>query len=486
MLVACGAPDTSAPEKTALAFFKAYQARDNGDLKALVDQNFQSMSDLVCNGSVVDCVGLTIERPAGFDFKAEPTVRIIEQQGTTANVETRHLLSDGATTRIICVSYNLQQTDQQWLVDDLYQSSICHDDATATAIVMQAEQSAQQTARVATSQANQQQREATTQAIFDADIATAAAKDAAATATQQAIPTAPPETFLTARQALIQANLRPLAQRWSADAMLIFAAFDPDKYAVDENEIALDGTSRVWVFRFASPQLQKTITYYTRDGFLLNTADESVAEYKKLFAGKTPPSNIALEQTLDSDQAAIIAREHGVKTDDARSFRLYLSVTDDLNSKPYAEAGAYWSVFINNFLTGDEIVFRAADGEIVFNDQGEIGSPGTIPAAIAPVHGQSQPVVATPTATSSAGAGAATDEAGILAYFTKNGADSTAGIMIDKVEGDYARIFLGAGTDAATVVYLKRENAEWVLVTSGNFFPPEELERLGIPQSLWI
>ncbi len=485
MLAACGAPDTSAPEKSALGFFKAYQSKDNDDLRALSNADFQSMSQMICNGSFIACAGLSIERPAGFDFTAEPTVRILEQQATTAKVETRHLLSDGASTQTVCISYDLEQVDQKWLVADLRQYRLCHDDATATAVVEEAKQAVQQTASAATSEAYQSQWEATTQAYQAADTATAIAKSANATATQQAIPTAVPEQFLTARQALISTNLRAISLQWSADAMLVFVAFDPDKYAIDANDVALDGTSRVWVFRFASPQLQKIITYSTRDGFLAETSDISASEYKTLFAGKNPPRNIELEKALDSDQAATIARENGVKTDAARNFRMYLSVTDDLNSKPYAEAGAYWTVFVNGFMISDEIVFRASDGEIVFNDKGEIGSPGALPTPIAPLSGQSQPV-ATPTATSSAGADGLSDEAGILAYFTKNGWSSTSGIEIDTVDAGYARVFLAAGTDAATVVYLKRESAGWVLVTSGNFFPPGELERLGIPESLWM
>lgn len=70
------------------------------------------------------------------------------------------------------------------------------------------------------------------------------------------------------------------------------------------------------------------------------------------------------------------------------------------------------------------------------------------------------------------------------AYLKKENPGVQAKIKTEKIDGEYARASVTAeGLDTATV-YLKKENAEWKVLSLGTGFGPEDYKEMGIPKSL--
>lgn len=277
---------------------------------------------------------------------------------------------------------------------------------TATTVAVRTEVAALMTRMTATADAYAAERatieaEWTATAIAQqptivAEQTTATAAAMHATATQLA---RPPEAFLTARQALLRAGVRAKAREWSADALLVQANFKPvdtdgSLNATTEQESAIDGTSRVWSFMFASPKLQKLISYRVEDGVIMGDSGNDAAGYKRMFAGKGEPFDIVLEQYLDSDQAATIARENGVNVDNVDGYQLYLLLNpqDVLLERPPAQ----WVVRVYHFFGHKRIYLDGVTGEILKNDFGPTGSPGAIPTPLAGAPASAEPATPAP------------------------------------------------------------------------------------------
>ena len=76
--------------------------------------------------------------------------------------------------------------------------------------------------------------------------------------------------------------------------------------------------------------------------------------------------------------------------------------------------------------------------------------------------------------------------AGTKKYLASEGYTASVKIVVEKVEGDYARVLVtprDGQTDAATV-FLKREKGVWRGLTLGTGWDPEDLAKLHIPRSL--
>lgn len=207
--------------------------------------------------------------------------------------------------------------------------------------------------------------------------ATATTQSLQATATEQAKPTPTPERFVTARQALVEADIRARAHTWATDALLVRVAFDTSDDMFNQDLVAWDGTSRVWVFTFASPSIQKTRVFATRDGFFQQADEQSAADYKERFAGESAPFDVDLEHALDSDQAATIARENGLDKDQGR---LVMFLTIRPHGTVLSTPPAQWFVG-TSFFGISAVTMNSVDGTIVKNDVGPTGNPGALPTA---------------------------------------------------------------------------------------------------------
>lgn len=53
------------------------------------------------------------------------------------------------------------------------------------------------------------------------------------------------------------------------------------------------------------------------------------------------------------------------------------------------------------------------------------------------------------------------------------------------IAGVYARVEIANEYGDTGLSFLKLEGDEWQGITAGTMFPPEDLERLGIPKELW-
>lgn len=76
--------------------------------------------------------------------------------------------------------------------------------------------------------------------------------------------------------------------------------------------------------------------------------------------------------------------------------------------------------------------------------------------------------------------------AGTKKYLAAESYTAPVTIVVEKVEGDYARVLVtprDGQTDAATV-FLKREKGVWRGLTLGTGWDPEDLAKLHIPKSL--
>jgi hypothetical protein len=74
------------------------------------------------------------------------------------------------------------------------------------------------------------------------------------------------------------------------------------------------------------------------------------------------------------------------------------------------------------------------------------------------------------------------------AYVKANSAVTNFTVVVDQVDGDYARTRV-TPTDGSTDpawVFLKRQNGAWTGLTIGTAFLPEDYQQLGIPDSLQI
>lgn len=308
--------------------------------------------------------------------------------------------------------------------------------------------------------------------------ATATAVAAQATATELA---RPPEAFLSAKQALAQAGVRAAAQRWSADALLVLVSLKPRGsdgvfgIATDE-ESALDGTSRVWAFVFASPGLQKVIAYSVEDGTIVGDSGNDAAGYKRMFAGKGAPFDIELEGSLDSDQVATIARENGAKAEDVSD--LEISLQEATGEGVLPAPPARWVVGVRGFFGTARITLDGVSGEILANDFGPAGSPGAIPTSIAADMTAPTASATTPTPAPAADGMAALKQSLIAQLAGDGAAPSPDDIAI---AGAFARVTFDGG-----FAFYKLEDGAWKPLTAGTMFPPESMERLGVPRELWV
>lgn len=251
-------------------------------------------------------------------------------------------------------------------------------------------------------------QQATQQAATETAIAMQTVMVAAqATATELA---KPPEAFLTARQAFEQAKVREAAQKWQADAMLVRVSFKPDANILSDigsnspKETALDGTSRVWAYMFASKQLQKVTTYIVQDGNIIKDTGNDAATYKSMFAGKGEPFDIALEQYLDSDQVATIGRENKAEADSVSGFQLYLVINP--NKNVLQNPPAQWGVAVRGFFGYSTMYLDGMTGNIVSSDFGPAGNPGAIPTPMAAASDSSAAKVSVPASAAPAEAAA--------------------------------------------------------------------------------
>lgn len=501
VLVSCGSPDASTPEKTVQSFFEVYQDKDSDAIKLLLAPNFLAEVTMICGENATVCIDAELDNEDPVTFFGTPQVSIVEQTDISTQVQLRHTTANSGAT---CSFYTVQKRGEKWGVNSVRGYTLCQEETLATIVAQNATSTASAQADAATLQAYElianatatvqsanatasaETRAATAQAYAAADNATATTRSGNATATQQAIPTETPEQFLTARQALQTTNLSDLALQWSNDARLIEVAFNPDRRQVETDDIALDGTSRVWTFRYASPKLGKTVLFATRDGILIEQSENSAADYKTYFAGKDEPVNIDLDQLLDSDQALTIARENGLDVNDMKDVRMYLSTIPDYLRLKRQTSGAYWNIFENNFLSDTEIIFRADSGEIEINEFGPTGNPGAIPTPIAPA-GKAIPTIqslATATTVLSPSGATPTENAAtkqaFLDYFQAQGVTIPPDDAV--VEGDYVR---SIAAEAGAIVFYKRNGDTWELLAGGSFFDSESLQKLGIPESLW-
>ncbi|KAB8145698.1 hypothetical protein F8S13_01015 [Chloroflexia bacterium SDU3-3] len=225
------------------------------------------------------------------------------------------------------------------------------------------------TATVAARETAQAQKEATQTAVAWA-----------ATATEQA---RPPATFLTAKQAFTAGRVRELARAWSDDALLVRVTFEANDTNVTtpSQDSALDGTSRYWSYRFASPSMQKTNTFIIKDGALLKETGNDAALYKEMFAGQGQPFDLDLEHTLDSDQIATIGRENGADPDTVSFFEMAL--TEHVADKLLKQGPGQWRIRVMGLFGYNNMYLDSITGEILKSDFGPTGSPGSIPTPMA-------------------------------------------------------------------------------------------------------
>jgi hypothetical protein len=85
-----------------------------------------------------------------------------------------------------------------------------------------------------------------------------------------------------------------------------------------------------------------------------------------------------------------------------------------------------------------------------------------------------------------AACGSLGDDLQTILATTNNNTNSTT--VIEAVDGDYARLFVIANDGRSDPIwtFVKREQGAWKTISSGTFFTPEELQKLGIPRSLWL
>src|SRR5262245_13479974 len=74
----------------------------------------------------------------------------------------------------------------------------------------------------------------------------------------------------------------------------------------------------------------------------------------------------------------------------------------------------------------------------------------------------------------------------VTAYLVANGAPEQSKVEVQKIDGDYARVEVIPPPDTTdpALAFLKRENGRWTVLALGTGFPPEDLDKLGIPASI--
>lgn len=74
----------------------------------------------------------------------------------------------------------------------------------------------------------------------------------------------------------------------------------------------------------------------------------------------------------------------------------------------------------------------------------------------------------------------------VTAYLSANGGPAQSKVEVEKIDGDYARVEVIPPPDTTdpALAFLKRENGQWTVLALGTGFPPEDLDKLGIPESI--
>jgi hypothetical protein len=338
------------------------------------------------------------------------------------------------------------------------------------------------TARAISSYATSTAQVIAWQATEQAENASATTVAMHATATELA---RPPELYLTARQAFLQAEARAEAKAWSDDAMLVGVSSAKNFDSNNKNILARDGTARLWFYLFASPSLQKTMWLTVQDGFILEQSNNDAAYYKEMFAGRGEPFDLVLEEHLDSDQVTTIARENGLNTDDPKLYVLMLSVVADDDELRRASAGR-WTFGVTGFFTGGSMRMHGKIGEIYKNSFGPTGSPGALPTPIAPVNVSA---AAAPTATPTATAQASEDDEATIfrkvveTYF--GGPVVSVREVIRSADGSVVQVTITFNVNDPITGFLQKKGDTWEVLTIIAGMPDAaSLRKAGVPEDL--